>query len=287
MAIASFRPSQFRPAAAYLMGAGAAPALPAAAPLPPSRPTDVLALSTTAPAPTGGAPTFDDLETDESLPLPADEPIGGAVTGVPVVRKGSSGPAVRTLQEKLQAAGFDCGGADGDFGARTEAAVKAFQQAKGLPADGVAGDRTWGALGMTTTVDRTPNADAGLRNRLLAGLKNAFKGVRHQCFRFAWATVAKAGGKSIGSAVQSHAGRGTGVANLDTLVRTGQVKVGDVIYVNKVPGADPSSSNLKYGPHWMVYLGNGMFGDQYGVRGAQAMAAFVPGRKIDTIYHTA
>jgi hypothetical protein len=37
----------------------------------------------------------------------------------------------------------------------------------------------------------------------------------------------------------------------------------------------------------MVYLGNGMFGDQYGTRNAAAMAAFVPGRKIDTIYHTA
>lgn len=280
MAIASFRPTQFRSAAAYFTGAGAAPALPAVAPLPPSRPMDALALSN---APTGGAPTFDDFEADDSLPVPADEPVGGAAIGVPIVRQGSNGPAVRTLQEKLQAAGFGCG-VDGDFGPKTEAAVKAFQRAKGLPADGVAGDRTWAALGMATTIDRT--ADAGLRSRLLAGLKNAYKGARHQCFRYAWTTVSRAGGKGIGAAVQSRAGRGTGVANLDALVRNGQVKVGDVIYVNRHPGADPSSSNLKYGPHWMVYLGNGMFGDQYGVRGARAMAAFVPGRKIDTIYHT-
>jgi hypothetical protein len=75
------------------------------------------------------------------------------------------------------------------------------------------------------------------------------------------------------------------VGYLDTLIRNGSVRVGDVIYVNRSPGADPSSTNLAYGPHWFTYIGNGMFADQYGVRGAQAMANFVPGRKIDTIYH--
>ena len=44
--------------------------------------------------------------------------------------------------------GFDCGvyGADGDFGRDTESAMKRFQRARGLDADGVCGEKTWSAL---------------------------------------------------------------------------------------------------------------------------------------------
>jgi hypothetical protein len=106
------------------------------------------------------------------------------------------------------------------------------------------------------------------------------------CFRYAWNVVARSGGRGIGQATQSREGRGNGTAHLETMVANGQVRVGDIIYVNRRPGADPTSRNLAYGPHWMVYIGQGQFADQYGVRDAKAMAAFVPGRKIDTIYHT-
>jgi membrane-bound lytic murein transglycosylase B len=44
----------------------------------------------------------------------------------------------RTLQERLNAAGFDAGTPDGVFGTRTEAAIRAFQEARGLPVTGVA-----------------------------------------------------------------------------------------------------------------------------------------------------
>jgi len=59
---------------------------------------------------------------------------------------GSSGSSVRTLQEKLKSAGFNPGGVDGDFGARTDRAVRAFQQAKGLEVDGRVGPLTLRAL---------------------------------------------------------------------------------------------------------------------------------------------
>ena len=59
---------------------------------------------------------------------------------------GSSGASVRTLQAKLKSAGFNPGGVDGDFGARTDRAVRAFQQAKGLEVDGKVGPITLRAL---------------------------------------------------------------------------------------------------------------------------------------------
>jgi peptidoglycan hydrolase-like protein with peptidoglycan-binding domain len=61
----------------------------------------------------------------------------------PVLRKGSTDPAVRDLQESLKALGHDPGPVDGVFGATTEAAVKAFQQAKGIAVDGIVGRVTW------------------------------------------------------------------------------------------------------------------------------------------------
>lgn len=70
-----------------------------------------------------------------------------AVT-MPLVKKGSTGAAVKKLQEMLIAKGYSCGkyGADSEFGSATEAAVKAFQKDHGLTVDGEAGEKTWGAL---------------------------------------------------------------------------------------------------------------------------------------------
>jgi hypothetical protein len=64
----------------------------------------------------------------------------------PTVRRGSSGSAVKTLQARLQALGFDPGPIDGIFGSGTDSAVRAFQKARGLDADGIAGSQTWAAL---------------------------------------------------------------------------------------------------------------------------------------------
>lgn len=66
----------------------------------------------------------------------------------PTIRNGSVGEYVMEAQNKLIEAGYDLGrsGADGKFGAKTVAAVKAFQKSKGLTADGIVGKDTWAAL---------------------------------------------------------------------------------------------------------------------------------------------
>jgi peptidoglycan hydrolase-like protein with peptidoglycan-binding domain len=73
--------------------------------------------------------------------LPADP-------NTPRLSRGSQGPAVSALQKGLQAFGgtgapTDPGQIDGDFGQRTEAAVRAYQTQQLLEADGIVGDRTW------------------------------------------------------------------------------------------------------------------------------------------------
>ena len=62
-----------------------------------------------------------------------------------VLRRGDTGAEVRYLQELLTTAGWPVA-ADGVFGAATEEAVRAFQAANGLEADGVVGARTWERL---------------------------------------------------------------------------------------------------------------------------------------------
>jgi len=62
--------------------------------------------------------------------------------------KGDSGAAVKTMQSLLIAAGYSCGasGADGQFGNDTEKALKQFQSAQGLTADGLYGAKSKEAL---------------------------------------------------------------------------------------------------------------------------------------------
>ena len=61
----------------------------------------------------------------------------------PVLKVGSNDPAVRDLQAALKALGQDPGPIDGIFGAKTETAVKAFQQQRGIAADGIVGRVSW------------------------------------------------------------------------------------------------------------------------------------------------
>ena len=71
-----------------------------------------------------------------------------APTARPVLRRGSRGSAVTELQLRLLSLGYDLGpcGADGIYGRKTRAAVRAFQRDCGIQADGIAGPMTFGML---------------------------------------------------------------------------------------------------------------------------------------------
>ncbi|BFU43412.1 M15 family metallopeptidase [Krasilnikovia sp. MM14-A1004] len=59
----------------------------------------------------------------------------------PVLRRGSKGKDVRFLQRMIGGTA-----ADGTFGPRTEARVRAYQRMRGIGVDGVVGRRTWGEI---------------------------------------------------------------------------------------------------------------------------------------------
>ena len=73
---------------------------------------------------------------------------GSVTVSYPTIKLGSKGSDVKKAQQLLIAKGYSCGaaGADGDFGAGTYNAVKKFQVANGLEADGIVGANTWAAL---------------------------------------------------------------------------------------------------------------------------------------------
>ena len=81
--------------------------------------------------------------------LPADP-------NTPTLVLGASGSVVTALQrglKKYSTPATDPGPVDGDFGPKTEAAVKAYQQDRAVHVDGIVGDQTWwvpaGAAGAT------------------------------------------------------------------------------------------------------------------------------------------
>ena len=69
--------------------------------------------------------------------IPAIEPSGKAR---PTLRRGATGKLVIQVQAKIGVT------QDGDFGSKTEAAVRAFQRDHNLVPDGIVGPKTWEIL---------------------------------------------------------------------------------------------------------------------------------------------
>lgn len=74
---------------------------------------------------------------------PAEPPPPDQPAPMPTLRKGSQGEYVKLMQASL---GFLGNEVDGDFGPKTEAKLKVFQEAHHLVADGVCGPQSWKAL---------------------------------------------------------------------------------------------------------------------------------------------
>jgi hypothetical protein len=96
---------------------------------------------TTTPAPVAPIPTTTVTTVASSVPSGFTKE---SATGS--LAQGDFGPRVASVQKKLKAIGNDPGPADGAFGEQTVKAVKAFQTAKTLKADGIVGPQTQAAI---------------------------------------------------------------------------------------------------------------------------------------------
>lgn len=130
---------------------------------------------TLAPTPqpsTGTSGGWEEWAPVEHLPTPGPTPTPVAVkptatpsswktstddyyAGYPVLKVGSSGSDVSDMQTRLKELGYYTGSIDGRFAGGTQDAVKAFQSANGLTADGIAGRATQDKLYSTGAVAKT------------------------------------------------------------------------------------------------------------------------------------
>ena len=109
-------------------------------------------------------------------PVPAD--IAGpeeesSASGMPTLRKNDRGDNVAKLQEALISLGYLTGTADGNYGDKTVAAVRAFQKANGLTVDGSAGTETQNVLFGGSAVKATAKATATPRPQTTNGPASA------------------------------------------------------------------------------------------------------------------
>ena len=103
----------------------------------------------------------------------------GVYVNAAVVKTGSRGQIVKTIQTKLKRWGYYNGSVDGIFGTQTKNAVMYFQRKNGLTGDGIVGSATAKAMGVslsgstassgTTTANKVSNSDLYLLSCCIYG----------------------------------------------------------------------------------------------------------------------
>jgi peptidoglycan hydrolase-like protein with peptidoglycan-binding domain len=102
-----------------------------------------------APLSAAAAGAFTALHPEEAYPDPKGQPSPDAYSGF-----------VSKVQEKLRELGFDAGPVNGDFGAKTQAALAQFQLSRTIPASGQLDNTTLAELGVQRErSDAQQNAD--------------------------------------------------------------------------------------------------------------------------------
>ena len=122
--------------------------------------SSVIVFDNNTPAP-GESPTIAVVTENPATPTPTTAPVTPTPTPPSLQRGFTGSDAVRAVQKRLKELGYYKGAADGDFGPATEEAVKAFQRANGLTADGKVGQKTLAKMNAKTAISaKEANATA-------------------------------------------------------------------------------------------------------------------------------
>ncbi|MDF2564983.1 MAG: hypothetical protein K0Q53_1378 [Massilibacillus sp.] len=170
-----------------------------------------------------------------------------SVANASAIRMGDQGDEVTQLQSALTSLGYSVA-IDGDFGSATARAVKAFQESRGLEADGLVGAATYRAL-MGRELPEVSRGGSYVARRIVqtsfqyVGVPYVFGGTTpsgFDCSGFVRYVYANAG-ISLPRAADEQFESGYAVSNLQP---------GDLVFF----------STYTYGAsHSGIYLGNGKF----------------------------
>jgi peptidoglycan hydrolase-like protein with peptidoglycan-binding domain len=173
-----------------------------------------------------------------------------------VLKEGSNGEGVQTLQLKLKALGYFTGTGTGYYGPVTRNAVIAFQKANGLSADGIAGPATRNkAFG--SAVSASSQSPASLTTAAIADIGLAQMGKSYvlggngpdtyDCSGLAYYAMTKAG-----FSVQRYSASAySEVSSWTKITTTASLQKGDLVFFK----SDTSS----YISHMGIYTGGGQF----------------------------
>ena len=172
-----------------------------------------------------------------------------------ILKVGSSGEAVQTLQLQLKKLGYFSGTGTGYYGSVTRAAVIAFQRANGLSADGIAGPATRKKAFSNNTAS-APNiastsaaaiADIALKQMDKPYALGGNGPSRYDCSGLAYYAMTNAGYKVPRYSASAY----SDMSSWSKISKTGSLQKGDLVFFR----SDTSS----YISHMGIYTGDGQF----------------------------